>query len=270
MKTPMQWLVRGTAGSLLVAVIAGCGGGGGSNGPITPPPPPDLNITVAVLDDGVVGSAYNQTIAATGGTGARSFTISAGALPAGLTLAASTGVISGTPTGPAGTASITATVTDAGVPPQDDAQALNITINATPQGRNDSIDTATAVGNGTFAASISPGGDPNTVLEPDEDYYRVTTTAGSTVTVDINADVNGSPLDSVIEIVDEDGIRLTICGSPAFAAACAHDDEDMGVDLDSFLQVQVGGATTFYIHVVDFGSNARPDKLYDLVISGVN
>ena len=43
----------------------------------------------------------------------------------------------------------------------------------------------------------------------------------------------------------------------------------LGVDLDSLLQVHVG-ATTFYVHVVDWGSNARPDKLYDLVISGVN
>ena len=42
------------------------------------------------------------------------------------------------------------------------------------------------------------------------------------------------------------------------------------MDLDSFLLVQVTGATTFYIHVVDWGSNARPDMLYDLVISGVN
>ncbi len=33
---------------------------------------------------------------------------------------------------------------------------------------------------------------------------------------------------------------------------------------------QIGAGVTFYIHVVDWGSNARPDKLYDLVISGVN
>jgi hypothetical protein len=36
------------------------------------------------------------------------------------------------------------------------------------------------------------------------------------------------------------------------------------------LELRVNGATTFYIHVVDWGGNARPDKLYDLVISGVN
>ena len=48
------------------------------------------------------------------------------------------------------------------------------------------------------------------------------------------------------------------------------DDEELGVDLDSFLQVRVNGATTFYLHVVDWGSNARPDMLYDLIITGVN
>ena len=49
-----------------------------------------------------------------------------------------------------------------------------------------------------------------------------------------------------------------------------HDDEMDTVDHDSFLQIRVSGATTIYVHVVDWGSNARPDKFYDIVISGVN
>ena len=108
------------------------------------------------------------------------------------------------------------------------------------------------------------------MLAPDEDYYAITTTATSTVTVDINAEVNGSPLDSVIEILDAGGTQLNACGSPAFTSPCNSDDETLGIDLDSFLQVRVAGATTFYVHVVDWGMDARPDKLYDLVISGVN
>ena len=61
------------------------------------------------------------------------------------------------------------------------------------------------------------------------------------------------------------------CGAPAFTSICQHDDEDTEAGLlDSFLQAQIGAAVTFYIHVVDWGSNARPDKLYDLVIDGVN
>ena len=46
-----------------------------------------------------------------------------------------------------------------------------------------------------------------------------------------------------------------------------NDDEQTGVSLDSLLQVQVDGATTFYIHVVDWRGNARPDMLYDPSIS---
>ena len=48
------------------------------------------------------------------------------------------------------------------------------------------------------------------------------------------------------------------------------DDGQAGVNLDSFLEVDIDGATTFYIHVVDWGGNARPDMLYDLIVSGVN
>ncbi|MGH8251791.1 MAG: Ig domain-containing protein [Steroidobacteraceae bacterium] len=254
------------AASLLIAIAAGCGGGGGGN---DPPPPPPLNISSSVLADGVIGIAYNQTIAATGGTGARTFSISAGALPAGLTLNATNGVVSGTPAGPIGAFDFTANVADSGTPQQDDAQTLTITINATAQGRNNSIATATPLGNGTFAASISPGGHPNTVFAPDEDFYAITTTASSMVTVDIDANFHGSPLDPVIAIVGANGDPLTTCG-PAFDEDCVQDDEEPGILLDPLLTAQVTGATTFYVHVVDFRGDARPDMLYDIVISGVN
>jgi hypothetical protein len=32
----------------------------------------------------------------------------------------------------------------------------------------------------------------------------------------------------------------------------------------------VNGATTVYVHVLDWGMDARPDKLYNLAISGIN
>jgi hypothetical protein len=64
--------------------------------------------------NGTVGTAYSATLTATGGTAPYTFSISAGTLPAGLSLNSSTGVISGTPTavvsGPA--ANVTAEVTD--------------------------------------------------------------------------------------------------------------------------------------------------------------
>ena len=71
---------------------------------------PPLTVTTASLPAGTVGTAYSQTLAASGGTGGYVWTVSGGALPAGLSLSAG-GTLSGTPTA-AGTANFTATVAD--------------------------------------------------------------------------------------------------------------------------------------------------------------
>ena len=52
----------------------------------------------AARRDGIVGSAYSDTLSATGGTGSFVWSISEGALPAGVALDAARGVLSGTPT----------------------------------------------------------------------------------------------------------------------------------------------------------------------------
>jgi hypothetical protein len=57
-----------------------------------------LTITTTSLPDGVVGTAYSQAVTATGGVPPYTWSISSGSLPAGLSIAPSTGVISGTPT----------------------------------------------------------------------------------------------------------------------------------------------------------------------------
>ncbi|WP_397383790.1 beta strand repeat-containing protein, partial [Prosthecobacter sp.] len=76
---------------------------------------PTVTITPASLATGTVGSAYSQTLSATGGVAPYSaWTVTAGTLPAGLTLNASTGVISGTPTASASpSTSVTVRVNDA-------------------------------------------------------------------------------------------------------------------------------------------------------------
>ena len=61
---------------------------------------------------GVVGTAYIDTLTAAGGTAPYTWSVSAGTLPAGITLNASTGVLAGTPTA-GGTANFTIKVTDA-------------------------------------------------------------------------------------------------------------------------------------------------------------
>jgi hypothetical protein len=92
-----------------------------------------LSITSTSLADGQVGSSYSATATATGGTTPYSWSVSTGSLPTGLTLAASTGTISGSPTG-TGTSSFTLKVTDSGSPAQTASQALTIVISAAASG----------------------------------------------------------------------------------------------------------------------------------------
>jgi hypothetical protein len=88
-----------------------------------------VTVTTTSLASGVVGTAYSATLAATGGNGS-SFTwsVSAGTLPAGLSLASGTGVISGTPT-TAATSNFTVQATSGG---QSGTRVLSITIAAAP------------------------------------------------------------------------------------------------------------------------------------------
>jgi len=89
--------------------------------------PSTLTITTTSLPAGTEGVAYSQGLNATGGAGGNNWTVSVGSLPAGLSLAASTGIISGTPT-TAGTSNFTVQVEDDAA--ATDTQALSITINA--------------------------------------------------------------------------------------------------------------------------------------------
>jgi putative Ig domain-containing protein len=111
---------------------------------VLPPPP---NITTTSLPNGTVASAYSQTVQATGGTGALTWSISAGSLPTGLNpINPSTGKITGTPSA-AGTFNFTVRATD--TLNQFDDQPLSITIDlpAPPNITTTSLPNGTA---GTF------------------------------------------------------------------------------------------------------------------------
>lgn len=75
------------------------GGGGSVSFNLTNTACPAITVSPATptLPDGRTGRAYSQTVTQTGGAGTPTFSISAGALPAGLALAAG-GLLSGTPT----------------------------------------------------------------------------------------------------------------------------------------------------------------------------
>src|SRR5262249_27597050 len=74
--------------------------------------------------------------------------------------------------------------------------------------RNDSIATATSIGAGTFSRSIS-----GTNGADDEDFYALTVTAGTPISVEVRSRrlTPQRYLDSVIDLMDAAGNRLTTC-----------------------------------------------------------
>ncbi|MCL1560583.1 putative Ig domain-containing protein [Xanthomonas nasturtii] len=88
----------------------------------------DVVVTVgpASLPGATAGSAYSQNLTASGGTAPYTFALSAGTLPAGLTLSG-TGVLSGTPTA-SGSFNFTVTATDSGGSPTSGSRAYTLTV----------------------------------------------------------------------------------------------------------------------------------------------
>nr|WP_282440592.1 putative Ig domain-containing protein [Stenotrophomonas indicatrix] len=71
-------------------------------------PPPTILVNPFTVPGATVGAGYSQTLSGSGGTAPYTFAITAGSLPAGLSLNTSTGALAGTPTA-AGTFTVTAT-----------------------------------------------------------------------------------------------------------------------------------------------------------------
>jgi uncharacterized protein YhjY with autotransporter beta-barrel domain len=96
-----------------------------------------ITVTPATLPAGTQGVAYSQRLTATGGIAPYSFAVSSGALPAGLTINATTGVIAGTPTG-SGDATFAITVSDStGGTPSTATISYTLRIVARPNPAND-------------------------------------------------------------------------------------------------------------------------------------
>jgi len=112
--------------------------------------PTALAIQNGTLPDGTVGTLYTQTETATGGTSPYLWSVTAGTLPAGLALDATTGTISGIPTTAVSGASFTVTVTDAANATATLARTININAaGTTPSG---------GTGTGTTVTPASAGG----------------------------------------------------------------------------------------------------------------
>lgn len=90
--------------------IATCPGGGSGTITVTSTASP-VQVTSTLLPAATAGTSYRQTLSATGGTGSYSWAVTQGSLPSGLSLDASTGMLSGTPAS-SGPDSFTVTATD--------------------------------------------------------------------------------------------------------------------------------------------------------------
>ncbi|MGO4798119.1 putative Ig domain-containing protein [Pseudomonas sp. W22_MBD1_FP4] len=91
---------------------------------------PTLVISPASLPNGTVNTAYSQSLNTTGGTAPYTYAITSGTLPTGLSLAVSSGSLTGTPSS-AGTYNFTVTASDSssGNGPATASRSYSVTIN---------------------------------------------------------------------------------------------------------------------------------------------
>jgi hypothetical protein len=236
-----------------------------------------LKVTTSLLPPAVANKPVNLGLGLSGGTGPYTWSMVSGKLPSGWAMDAS-GRVSGT-TSDTGNGSFTVKVTDPGPPAQTANGTVSFSVVDTP-GRNDTVANAIPLSNGTFSASISPFADPpGGASNPDVDVYKVTAGPGALVRVETFGQrlTPPSPIDTVIEIVDAGGGRLQTCTAVPQTAAnhsCMDDDYWDHSTTDSLLFFQVPssatGPTTFYVRVLDWRGDARPDLIYQISVSGAN
>lgn len=157
-------------------------------------------ITTIGLPDGYVGVAYSQTIQRTGSTS--TVAVTAGTLPAGLTLS-SAGVLSGTPTTPVA-ASFTITATNAA---GTDDQALTLLVpNEGSGGTAPVVTTVTLV---PATASLNPGNTTDLVATvEDNNGDPIPNLVADSVDSTIEASATGAQL-AVTDASGQSTIRVT-------------------------------------------------------------
>ncbi len=96
----------------------------------------------------------------------------------------------------------------------------------------------------TIAAEICPGGD--------YDFYRFTGTAGDKIVVDVDAETIGSPLDSVVTLLDSDGARTLETSDDEYVSVDPHLGYELPHDGSYYIKVRawrhpsIGGSNQIY------------------------
>jgi hypothetical protein len=193
--------VHGTATasgtSITYTPVAGYGGpdsftytatnGSGTSAPATVTitvSPPTITVNPTTLPNPVTGIFYSRTVSATGGTGPFTYSVVPGTLPDGLSINASSGVISGTPTG-AGPSSFTVTALDSstGNGPYPGTRAYSVTTMAPnpPVANAASATVAYNSTNNPVTLSIT-GGTPTSVAVGTQASNGTATASGTSIT----------------------------------------------------------------------------------------
>ncbi|MFK0278489.1 putative Ig domain-containing protein [Ensifer sp. NPDC090286] len=226
----------GTANFTVTATAATTGSASANYSIAVAAPPVVLTPAAGALSGGTVGVAYsNSSISATGGVGAITYSVSAGALPAGLSINPSTGAITGTPLpgayGPTASFTVKATAATIGT----DSKIYSIAIAAPPVVLTPPAG-ALAGGDVNVAypgASISATGGVGTFT-----YVVTAGTLPDGLSLSSTGAISGTP---TVAAYGTKNFTITATGSTAGSAAAAY---SIAISAPAMTLTPAGGALT--------------------------
>jgi hypothetical protein len=181
-----------TAGAFSYTITVTDGAGLTASAPTSGTIAPVLGLTATPSTNTEVNATYSQPNTVSGGTAPYAYSISAGAVPAGTSLSATNGTVSGTPT-TAGAFSYTVLVTDSGG------------------------GTATAQTMGTIAASVTLVATPSTFTEVGANYSQTNVASGGTQPYVYSVSAGALPAGTTLNTSTG-----TVSGVPTFGGAFSY------------------------------------------------